>query len=136
MNEAEQISSLLKSAHSIAVVGISADPLRPSYDVAAYLQRQGYRIIPVNPALSEVLGEKCYAALKDVPASERIDVVDIFRRPEFVPAIVDEAIARGGIGAIWMQDGVVHEAAAARARQAGMTVIMDQCMLREHRRRR
>ena len=135
MNEAELISQLLREARTIAVVGVSDNPQRPSNDVAAYLQRQGYRIIPVNPALAEVLGEKCYPSVKDIPAAEAIDIVDIFRRPDFVPPIVDEAIERGA-KAIWMQDGVVHEAAAEKARAAGLAVVMDNCLLREHRRRR
>lgn len=136
MNEADQITQLLKTAHTIAVVGLSDSPLRPSYGVAEYLQSRGYRIIPVNPALTEVLGEKCYPTLTDIPATERLDIVDIFRRPEFVPAIVDAAIDRGNVGAIWMQDGIVHHEAAEKARRAGLAVIMDQCLLREHRQRR
>ena len=127
----EEIQAILSTARVIAVVGLSDKPARDSYHVAAYLQRHGYRIIPVNPNLSEVLGEKAYARLADV--REPVDVVDIFRRPEAVPEIVDDAI-RMGAKAVWMQDGIVHHAAAAEARTAGLRVVMDQCMLREHRR--
>lgn len=123
-------SELLKTAHTIAVVGLSPSPTRPSNGVAEYLKRVGYRIIPVNPNETEVLGEKCYARLEDVP--EQIDLVDIFRRSEYVPEIVESAI-RVGAKAVWMQEGVVHEAAATRARQAGLDVVMDRCTLKEHR---
>ncbi len=124
------IPDILKSAHTIAVVGISSNPMRPSNGVAEYLKRAGYRIIPVNPKETEVLGEKCYARLEDIP--EKIDLVDIFRRSEYVPEIVESAI---GVGArtVWMQEGVIHEAAAERARQAGLDVVMDRCTLKEHR---
>lgn len=125
------ILELLRSAHTIAVVGLSSKPMRPSYGVSQYMQDAGYRIIPVNPNETEVLGERAYARLEDVP--ERIDIVDIFRRSEHVPEIVDAAI-RVGAGAVWMQEGVVHEAAANQARQAGLTVVMDRCVLKEHRR--
>ncbi len=129
----DPITELLKNARTIAVVGLSNSPLRPSYGVSAYMQGEGYRIIPVNPNLREaVLGEEPYAALTGVP--ERIDVVDIFRRSEFVPEVVDQAIQLG-ITAIWMQEGVIHEAAAAKARKAGLFVIMDRCILKEHRAR-
>ncbi len=104
--------------------------MRPSNGVAAYMQRAGYRIIPVNPNETEVLGEKSYARLEDVP--ERIDIVDVFRRSEYVPEIVESAI-RIGAKTVWMQEGVEHEAAAARARQAGLDVVMDRCILKEHR---
>lgn len=123
------VAELLRSAKTIAVVGLSDNPFRPSYDVSAYMQGQGYRIIPVNPQVKEVLGEKSYASLRDVP--ERIDIVDVFRRSEFVPEIVDEAIALK-VPAIWMQEGVIHEAAAAKARAAGIFVVMDRCILKEH----
>jgi uncharacterized protein len=126
----DPIAELLRTAKTIAVVGLSDSPFRPSYDVSAYMQRQGYRIIPVNPQLKgEVLGEKSYPNLRDVP--EKIDIVDIFRRAEFVPEIVDEAIALN-VAAIWMQEGVIHEAAAAKARAAGIFVVMDRCILKEH----
>jgi predicted CoA-binding protein len=124
------IPELLRSARTIAVVGLSNKPSRASYSVSQYMQRCGYRIIPVNPLAAEALGEKAYARLEDVP--EHIDIVDIFRRSEFVPAIVDSAI-RVGAGAVWMQEGVVHEEAARKARQAGLDVVMDRCILKEHR---
>jgi uncharacterized protein len=125
----DPIAELLRSAKTIAVVGLSDSPFRPSYDVSAYMQRQGYRIIPVNPQVHEVLGEKAYATLRDVP--EKIDIVNIFRRSEFVPEVVDEAIALK-VPAIWMQEGVIHEAAADKARAAGIFVVMDRCILKEH----
>ena len=127
----QQIKELLQKAHTIAVVGLSSSRLRASYGVSQYMQSAGYRIIPVNPNEQEVLGEKSYARLEDVP--EKIDVVDVFRRPEFVPEIVDAAI-RVGARAIWMQDGVVNETAAQRARDAGLFVVIDACIWREHRR--
>jgi predicted CoA-binding protein len=126
----EEIRALLKSAHTIAVVGLSDKPDRDSYRVAAYLQQHGYRIIPVNPAVTEVLGEKSYASLRDVP--DKIDVVDVFRRPDAVPPIVDDAIAIGA-RAVWMQEGIVHNAAADKARAAGLQVVMNKCILKEHR---
>jgi predicted CoA-binding protein len=132
MTESEQISALLKNAKTIAVVGLSDDPRRASYDVSEYMQSQGYRIIPVNPEIRESLGEKAYPTLSEVP--EKIDIVNVFRRPEFVPEVVDEAI-RVGAPAIWMQEGVVHEEAAEKARAAGIFVVMDRCILREHSRR-
>ena len=124
------IPEMLKSARTIAVVGLSSNPVRPSNGVAAYMQRAGYRIIPVNPNETEVLGEKSYARLEDVP--EKIDIVDIFRRSEFVPPIVDSAI-RIGAKAVWMQEEVVDEPSAEKARQAGLEVVMDKCILKEHR---
>jgi predicted CoA-binding protein len=124
------IPEILKSSRTIAVVGLSGSPMRPSNGVATYLQRAGYRIIPVNPNVAEVLGERSYARLEEVP--EKIDMVDIFRRPEHVPEIVESAI-RIGAKVVWMQEGVVHETAAARARQAGLEVVMDRCTLKEHR---
>ena len=111
------IPELLRNARTIAVVGLSSKLTRPSYGVSRYMQSRGYRIFPVNPLETEVLGEKSYARLEDVP--ERIDIVDIFRRSEFVPAIVDAAV-RVGAGAIWMQEGVVHEEAAETARRADL----------------
>jgi predicted CoA-binding protein len=122
---------ILQSARTIAVVGLSGKRYRPSYGVAEYLQRSGYRIIPVNPEETEVLGEKSYPDLDSVPGP--VDVVDIFRRSEFVPEIVEAAI-RKGAKAVWMQEGVVHEEAANRARQAGLAVVMDRCILKDHRR--
>ena len=123
------IPELLRDAHTIAVVGLSSKVTRASYGVSRYLQRHGYRIIPVNPMETEVLGEKSYARLEEVP--DHLDIVDIFRRSEYVPEIVDSAI-HVGAGAVWMQEGVVHEAAAEKARQAGLTVVMDRCILKEH----
>ena len=124
------IADLLRSSHTIAVVGLSSNPMRPSNGVAAYLQRAGYRIIPVNPREKEVLGETSYARLEDIP--EKIDMVDIFRRSEYVPEIVESAISVGA-KAVWMQEGVIHEEAAERARNAGLAVVMDRCTLKEHR---
>src|SRR6266404_8824698 len=126
MNEKEQITELLRSAKNIAVVGLSSSPIRPSYGVAAYLQTQGYKIIPVNPEIKGALGERAYATLSEL--SEKIDIVNVFRRSEFVPAVVDEAI-RLKPAAIWMQEGVSHEAAAEKARRAGIFVVQDRCIL-------
>jgi hypothetical protein len=126
-----RVAAILGEARTIAVVGLSARRFRPSHGVAEYLQRAGYRIIPVNPKIAEVLGERSYASLDEVP--EPVDIVDIFRRPEHVPEIVEAAI-RKGAKAIWMQEGVVHEDAARRAESAGLAVIMDRCILKEHRR--
>jgi uncharacterized protein len=125
------IPELLKSSHTIAVVGLSHKRFRPSNGVADYMQRNGYRILPVNPFESAVLGETSYANLEAIP--EHVDIVDIFRRSEFVPEIVEAAI-RIGARAVWMQEGVVHEEAAELARSAGLTVVMDRCILKEHRR--
>ena len=126
-----EIAQLLQSAHTIAVVGLSHKRFRPSYGVSEYMKSAGYRIIPVNPNEREVLGEKAYASLDDVPGD--VEIVNIFRRSEFVPEVVEAAI-RKGARAIWMQEGVVHEAAAQRARAAGLDVVMDRCILKEHRR--
>jgi predicted CoA-binding protein len=126
---ADPADKILRSARTIAIVGLSANPRRPSHGVARYLQRAGYRIIPVNPNVSEVLGERAYATLAELPGP--VDVVEVFRRSEFVGAIVDEVIAIGA-GAVWLQDGVVDEAAAERARAAGLDVVMDDCMMRRH----
>jgi uncharacterized protein len=125
------IAELLQTSRTIAVVGLSHKRYRPSYGVSEYMQRNGYRIIPVNPHETTVLGEKGYASLEAIP--ERVDIVDIFRRAEFVPEIVEAAI-RIGARAVWMQEGIVHEAAAERARAAGLEVVMDRCILKEHRR--
>jgi predicted CoA-binding protein len=124
------IPELLRAARVIAVVGLSSDEMRPSYGVARYMQRAGYRIIPVNPNETQVLGQKAYARLEDVP--EKIDVVDIFRRSIFVRPVVESAI-RVGAKAVWMQEGVVDEAAADLARRAGLDVVMDRCILKDHR---
>lgn len=126
----EDVQRILKTTKTIAVVGLSDKPDRDSYQIASYLQQQGYKIIPVNPRIKEVLGEKAYPSLRDVP--EPIDVVDIFRRSEDVPPIVDDAIAIGA-KVIWMQAGIVNEEAAARAEAAGLAVIMDACMRSAHR---
>lgn len=131
-SSSDEIGRLLQNAKTIAVVGISDSPLRPSHGVAAYMQTHGYRIIPVNPAIRGALGEKAVASLHDI--SGKIDIVDVFRRSEFVPEIVDEAI-RLNVPAIWLQEGVIHTEAAAKARQAGIFVVMDLCILKEHRRR-
>jgi predicted CoA-binding protein len=132
--EASTITELLATAKTIAVVGLSSKPYRASFGVAEYLQECGYRIIPVNPNQSEVLGEKCYARIEDVPVKS--DIVDIFRRSEFVPEVVDAAI-RAGARAVWMQEGVENEASAERARKAGLFVVMDRCIAKElHKRRK
>ena len=125
----DAITEILRQAKTIAVVGLSSRRHRPSYGVAQYLQQAGYRIIPVNPNETEVLGEKSYPRLENVP--DRVDIVDIFRRSEFVPPIVESAIAIGA-KAVWMQEGVAHNDAAERARQAGLVVVMDACILKEH----
>jgi len=129
---ADEIGQLLKRTKTIAVVGLSDSPLRPSYGVSAYMQGQGYRIIPVNPSIKGALGEKAVSSLSEI--KEKIDVVDVFRRPEFVPEVVDEAI-RLKIPAIWLQEDVIHEEAAEKARKAGIFVVMDKCILKEHRAR-
>ena len=126
----DPITELLKTSRTIAVVGLSSNRSRPSYGVAEYLQSVGYRIIPVNPNESEVLGEKSYPGLEAIP--EKVEIVDIFRRPEAVPEVVESAI-RIGAKAVWMQEGVTHPEAAERARQAGLGVVMDRCIFREHR---
>ena len=123
------IADALKHSKTIAVVGLSSSPLRPSHGVAAYMQTHGYRIIPVNPAIESALGEKAYRSLTEVP--ERIDIVDVFRRSEFVSEVVDEAI-KLRVPVIWMQEGVIHEVAAEKARKAGIFVVMDRCILKEH----
>lgn len=128
----DEIGELLKQSKTIAVVGLSDSPLRPSYGVSAYMQSHGYRIIPVNPVIKGALGEKAVPTLADV--QEKIDIVDVFRRSEFVPEIVDEAI-RLKVPAIWLQEDVIHEEAAEKARKAGILVVMDKCILKEHRAR-
>jgi predicted CoA-binding protein len=124
-DEFVEITALLSSAKTIAVVGLSSKAHRPSYGVSRYLQSAGYHVIPVNPNESEVLGEKCYARLEDIP--EKVDIVDIFRRSELVPEVVESAIQIGA-RAVWMQEGVVNETAAERARRAGLVVVMDLCI--------
>ena len=130
--QSDPIRELLLRAKTIAVVGLSNSPMRPSHGVSAYMQSHGYKIIPVNPTITEALGEKSFRSLLDVP--EKIDIVNIFRRPEFVEEIVDQAI-RVKAPAIWMQEGVFHEKAAEKARKEGMFVAMDLCILKEHRAR-
>ena len=127
--QSDPIRKLLERARTIAVVGLSNNPFRPSHGVSAYMQAQGYKIIPVNPTITEALGEKSFASILDVP--EKIDIVNIFRRPEFVEAIVDQAIQLK-IPAVWMQEQVIHQAAAEKAQRAGMFVAMDLCILKEH----
>src|SRR5580704_17550783 len=128
----DAIADLLKRSKTIAVVGLSNSPMRPSHGVSAYMQTSGYHIVPVNPNIKGALGEKAYASLFDV--REKIDIVNIFRRPEFVEEIVDQAIQLK-LPAIWMQEEVINEGAAEKARQAGIFVIMDRCILKEHRAR-
>ncbi len=128
----DPIQNILERGKVLAVVGLSSKPHRPSYGVTRYMQLAGYHIIPVNPNEEKVLGEKSYARLEDVPV--QVDVVNIFRRSEFVPAIVESAIAVGA-WAVWMQEGVIHEQAAERAREAGLQVVMDRCLLKEHAKR-
>ena len=131
-SESDRITELLNTAKTIAVVGLADSPLRPSYGVSHYMRSQGYRIIPVNPKINDWEGEKAYASLLDVP--DKIDIVNIFRRPEFVPEVVEQAIQIKA-PVIWMQEGVIHEEAAEKARKAGIFVVMDLCILKEHRTR-
>ena len=128
--QSDPIAEVLNQAKTIAVVGLSDNPLRPSHGVSAYMQSHGYRIIPVNPHIEESLGEKSYPSLLDVP--EKIDIVNIFRRPDYVEEVVDQAIQLK-VPAIWMQEEVIHEKAAEKARKAGIFVVMDMCILKEHR---
>ena len=130
MAQADQLKKILQSAKTIAVVGLSSNPEKDSYGIAEYLQDQGYRIIPVNPTAAEILGQKSYPDLVSIP--EPVDVVDIFRPREDVPAIVDQAI-QVGAKAVWMQVGIVHEEAARKAQAAGLDVVMDACMRVAHR---
>jgi predicted CoA-binding protein len=129
MNEPDHIRSMLR-ARTIAVVGLSDDPAKPSHYVSAYLKRQGYRILPVNPSLGSVLNETCFPSLTDLPFKP--DVVNVFRLPRSIPGIVDEMIALG-LANLWIQQGIVHLEAAARAEQAGIRVVMDRCIMVEHR---
>jgi len=132
LKQSDPIYELLSRIKTIAVVGLSGSPLRPSHGVSAYMQLHGYRIIPVNPRITEALGENSYPSLLDVP--DKIDLVDVFRRPEYVDEIVEQAIQLN-LPAIWMQEGVINERAAEKARKAGMFVVMDRCVLKEHRAR-
>jgi predicted CoA-binding protein len=127
--EIDPIRDLLRRSRTIAVVGLSDSPMRPSYGVSAYMQSHGYKIIPVNPTIAETLGAKSYPALGSVP--EKIDIVNIFRRPEYVEEIVDQAIELK-VPAVWMQEGVVNQKAAEKAEKAGIFVVMDLCILKEH----
>ena len=126
------IADLLKNTKTIAVVGLSDNPLRPSHMVSSYMQTEGYRIIPVNPNCRSILGEICYPDLLTIPSSIQVDMVNIFRKVEAVPAIVEEAIQRRVQG-IWMQEGIVHRAAAEKAASAGLWVVMNRCLMVEHR---
>jgi predicted CoA-binding protein len=128
----DAITKILRESKTIAVVGLSSNPMRPSFGVTEYMQEAGYRIIPVNPNEAEVLGQKSYSRLEDVP--ERIEIVNVFRRAEEVPAVVESAI-RVGAKVVWMQSGIENEAAAEKALAAGLVVIEDACILVEHRRR-
>jgi predicted CoA-binding protein len=132
LTQPDPIADVLKRARNIAVVGLSDNPLRPSHGVAAYLQTQGYRIIPVNPQIEESLGQQAYPSLLKVPGM--IDIVDIFRRSDAVAEVVEQAIQLK-VPAIWMQEGVIDERAAEKARAAGIFVVMDRCILVEHRAR-
>jgi uncharacterized protein len=128
-DDVPDLRRILGEYHTIAVVGLSADQGRPSYSVASYMQGHGYRIIPVNPRYQEVLGEKCYASLRDIP--DKVDIVDCFRKSQDIPPIAEDAIAIGA-KVLWMQAGIINEAAAARARAAGLDVVMDRCIKIEH----
>src|SRR5208283_2252211 len=134
--QSDPIYELLSRAETIAVVGLSASPMRPSHSVSAYMQAKGYKIIPVNPRIAEALGEKSYPSLLEMPleVAQTIDLVDVFRRSEYVDEIVEQAI-RLKIPVIWLQEDVINEVAAEKARQAGMFVVMDRCILKEHRAR-
>ena len=134
LNEPDVIEAMLGSGtgRTIAVVGLSEDPARPSHYVSEYMQQQGYKIYPVNPSIDAVLGEKCYASLTALPVKP--DVVNVFRVPSQIPAIVDEMITLG-LGSLWVQQGIVNLEAAERAERAGIRVVMDRCIMGEHRRR-
>ena len=132
LHTSDPIRELLERSKTIAVVGLSDSPMRPSHGVSAYMQSHGYRIIPVNPNISQALGEKAYPSLLEVP--EKIDIVDIFRRPQFVEEVVDQAIQLK-VPAIWMQEGVINQRAAEKAQKNGIFVLMDTCILKEHRAR-
>jgi uncharacterized protein len=127
----DRVLELLRNAKTIAVIGLTDDPGKPSYGVSQYLQSKGYHVVPVNPKLKEVLGERAYPSLTEAARAEKIDVVDVFRRADAVPAIVDEVLALK-IPALWLQETVVNEEAARKAREAGVLVVMDKCILKEH----
>jgi predicted CoA-binding protein len=124
----KEITDLLRTTKNIAVVGLSSNPMRPSFGVSRFLQRQGFHIIPVNPNETEVLGERAYPSVKDVP--DAIDIVNIFRRPARVPEVVDDALVKG-VRCIWMQEGIINHEAAKKAKAAGLPVVMDRCILKE-----
>jgi uncharacterized protein len=136
LKQSDPIYDLLARVKTIAVVGLSERPMRPSYGVSAYMQAHGYKIVPVNPQIAEALGEKSYPSLLEIPrdVAEKIDLVDVFRRSEYVDEIVEQAIQLR-IPAIWLQEDVINERAAEKARKAGMFVVMDRCILKEHRAR-
>jgi predicted CoA-binding protein len=127
----KEIERVLKNAKTIAVVGLSSNPEKDSYHVAEYLIKQGYEVIPVNPNQEEILGKKCYPSLLTIPEEIKIDIVDIFRKPEDVPPIVDDAIKRG-VGAIWMQEGIVNNQAGKKAKEKGLFVVMGKCIMKTH----
>ena len=129
MGKTSQEENILKTSRTVAMVGLSPDEERPSFRVASYLKGQGYKVIPVNPGFAQILEETCYPNLTSIP--EKVDVVDVFRRADQIPDIVEQAI-RIGAKVVWMQEGVVNELAAARARGAGLMVVMDKCMRKEH----
>ena len=131
MNSDKEMKEILLSIKTIASVGVSSNPEKESYAVVAYLKDQGYRVIPVNPTAAEVFGEKAYPSLSDIP--DKVDVVQVFRKPEDVPPVVEEAI-KIGAKVVWMQAGIVNEEAAKKAREAGLQVVMDACMRATHRR--
>ena len=131
--EDEELKDTLRNLKTVAVIGISPKEDRPSYIVASYLKSKGYRIIPVRPDGEEILGEKVYRSLSGIPKEIGVDVVDIFRRSEEVPPIVEEAIQRGA-KVVWMQEGVIHKEAGEKAEKAGLKVVMDRCMKKEHQR--
>jgi uncharacterized protein len=136
LKQSDPIHELLLRTKTIAVVGLSESPMRPSYGVSAYMQARGYKIIPVNPQITEALGEKAHGSLLEIPIAmaKKIDMVDVFRRPEYVDEIVDQTIQLK-IPAIWLQEDVINERAAEKARKAGIFVVMDLCVLKEHRAR-
>jgi len=136
LKQSDPIYELLSRVKTIAVVGLSESPMRPSHGVSVYMQAAGYKIIPVNPQIAEALGEKSYPSLLEMPleVAEKIDLVDVFRRPEYVDEIVEQAIQLK-IPAIWLQEGVINQRAAEKARSAGILVVMDRCVFKEHRAR-
>ena len=129
MNEPELIQEILSKTKTIALVGYSPKPGRPSGMIAQYLQQHGYRVIPVNPSIEEALGEKAYPSIAAIP--EKVDLADVFRRPEYIPGVVDDAIA-AGVKYLWIQDGIIHDEAARKAEEAGIGVVMDRCIFRDH----